>query len=527
MALDGNHVAGAGDHVGDHILIDSALATKQPSDADLTAIAALDATVAGMIATDGAGWIKKTYAQVKTALTLGNVDNTSDANKPVSTAQATAIALRAPNSRPYQFRVEDYGAVGDNSTDDTASINSAIAAAITYAQANKYYCEVLFDPTKTYLVSAATTKNTTIKGNSQIPLPVISSTGQKVVIVFKGGIDSSAFPHWLQTTPQRSGATIRSTSTAAYDATFGFPSVIGTPQPEQGYGHGGLFSNMQVVIDGLRVEVPSNPSVHAVDLQGAAQAKIISLSSGVTAQPSGAGSYVMSTNFGCGLRMPAVDNNDQCTIIDHSAQGFYRGIILGEHTIAHRLAYIYCRAGLATSVDASVHSIHVNYLSTEYCMFHVEAIGGVPLTISNWDIEDGLTPFNTNAHLYDPGNILYGEAKIVRANGASVETWVFNPNGGANFKSIVIVNSNSGGQGLGYQAMAALPASTVATQVKDANGRIIWRDVALTLTGGTVTAIVVDGHTTGLTSGTIIVPSGKTYSITYSVAPTGITAVVL
>jgi hypothetical protein len=35
-------------------------------------------------------------AQVKTALALENVDNTSDANKPVSTAQATAIALMIP-----------------------------------------------------------------------------------------------------------------------------------------------------------------------------------------------------------------------------------------------------------------------------------------------------------------------------------------------------------------------------------------------------------------------------------------------
>jgi hypothetical protein len=51
-------------------------------DADLTAIAALDSSTAGAIASDGAGWIKKTYAQFKTALALvaadvglGNVTN--------------------------------------------------------------------------------------------------------------------------------------------------------------------------------------------------------------------------------------------------------------------------------------------------------------------------------------------------------------------------------------------------------------------------------------------------------------------
>lgn len=70
----------------------------QPIDADLTAIAALDSSTSGAIASDGAGWIKKTYAQFKTALGLvkgdvglGNVDNTGDVNKPVSTAQQTAI----------------------------------------------------------------------------------------------------------------------------------------------------------------------------------------------------------------------------------------------------------------------------------------------------------------------------------------------------------------------------------------------------------------------------------------------------
>lgn len=78
------------------------IGTKQPLDADLTAIAALDSSTAGALVTDGAGWIRKTYAQLKTALGLvkgdvglGNVDNTSDANKPVSTAQQTALDLKA------------------------------------------------------------------------------------------------------------------------------------------------------------------------------------------------------------------------------------------------------------------------------------------------------------------------------------------------------------------------------------------------------------------------------------------------
>ena len=43
------------------------------------------------------------------------------------------------------------------------------------------------------------------------------------------------------------------------------------------------------------------------------------------------------------------------------------------------------------------------------------------------------------------------------------------------------------------------------------------------VSGGTVTAIAVDGTTTGLTSGTIYVPAGQDLAITYSVAPTVVT----
>lgn len=85
------------------------LAGKQPSSAKLTSIAGLDDTQTGVIATDGSGWIRKTYAALKTALGLtkadvglGNVDNTSDANKPVSTAQQTALNLKQDTSAKGQ-----------------------------------------------------------------------------------------------------------------------------------------------------------------------------------------------------------------------------------------------------------------------------------------------------------------------------------------------------------------------------------------------------------------------------------------
>jgi hypothetical protein len=69
----------------------TALNAKQPLDADLTTIAGLTATTDNIIQSVAGAWDSRTPAQVKTALSLNNVDNTSDANKPVSTATQTAL----------------------------------------------------------------------------------------------------------------------------------------------------------------------------------------------------------------------------------------------------------------------------------------------------------------------------------------------------------------------------------------------------------------------------------------------------
>lgn len=63
-------------------------------------------------------------------------------------------------------------------------------------------------------------------------------------------------------------------------------------------------------------------------------------------------------------------------------------------------------------------------------------------------------------------------------------------------------------------ATPAVPASTVAQF--NASGA----PVVVTVTGGTVTVIAVNGTATGQTSGSVTVPAGGTITLTYSVAPT-------
>lgn len=69
----------------------AALAAKQDADADLTTIAGLTATTDNFMQAKAGAWASRTITQVKTDLAISNVTNTSDANKPVSTAQQAAI----------------------------------------------------------------------------------------------------------------------------------------------------------------------------------------------------------------------------------------------------------------------------------------------------------------------------------------------------------------------------------------------------------------------------------------------------
>lgn len=77
------------------------LSAKQDADADLSAIASLTPVNNDILQRKSGAWTNRTPAQVKTDLALvkadvglGNVDNTSDASKPISTATQTALDLK-------------------------------------------------------------------------------------------------------------------------------------------------------------------------------------------------------------------------------------------------------------------------------------------------------------------------------------------------------------------------------------------------------------------------------------------------
>lgn len=117
----------------------TALDGKQPLDADLTTIAGLTATTDNILQSVAGAWASRTPAQVKTALAINNLDNTSDANKPVSSATQTALNLKANLASPAFTGTPSLptGTTGVTQTAGNSSTALATTAFVTTADALK------------------------------------------------------------------------------------------------------------------------------------------------------------------------------------------------------------------------------------------------------------------------------------------------------------------------------------------------------------------------------------------------------
>lgn len=444
--------------------------------------------------------------------------------KPVGAPAAgtTGLAADAGHVHPYhpwQFYVGAYGAKGDDSTDDTASIRNAIAAAFNYAHAGNGYAEILFDPL-TYLLSSApitgaTFNGATFQGSAQLPIPAQAETAQHLVLAFVGTRDQTALYHWHQTTPQRAGTVLRSTYAAgATIPATGEASVLGGPTPHYMGDPPSTWSNVHVVIDGVSIEVPTNPQICGFDFRciGSANVK----NAGVLALSAGTGApQIPDPNWAFGLAMPVAGNNDNCNVGWYSCEGLVYGLIVYEHVQADSVRLINCFDGLVCwSSSGFPHRNHVSYASIENCTACIVLAGSFnKLDIDVADLEWG-TGHIVNDAAATPG---IGHLGLC-ANGATGDTLSAALSTGA-----TAVNVGGGALALDIenldQRIGAVTAPTVPASGTPLTNPF-WRQAEVTVTGGTVTQIAVDGANRLVTSGTVTVPAGRTVTLTYSVAPT-------
>lgn len=284
-------------------------------------------------------------------------------------------------------------------TDDTARIQAAIDAAVAYALAHSYAATVYIPPAtgSFYGIAGPLKTGGSTLGNSQLTLPVVSTTGRKLTLTIEGAITGAGVQHWQQTLPNATGSTLVSfgmfanaTAQANSINGGGNPAVIGGPAQPGGYGVSpGNFSNLYVDIANLSIltcHSRNGLTYTGIDLSGVANARLRDLAvstSGAVAPP--AGSYqnpnLFATGLSIGILLPANGNNDNTLVKNVTIGGGYTyGMLVTEHTDIYGLRILYCWAALCpvgtyyNSVGAA-HSINGTLISIEQCTYLVYIFG--------------------------------------------------------------------------------------------------------------------------------------------------------
>jgi hypothetical protein len=426
---------------------------------------------------------------------------------------------------PHVFRPESYGALGDGVTDDTAAIQACIDDAILAAPANNYNVTVKF-MSKVYVVDTEAEIGREF-GNAMLSIPFIHAIeSPKITLTFEGAGDNAQFIYWAQGEEYSQGTVIKSTwnpttllDTDENNVGYGPPAVLGGPTNLSSF-TGETFkvlSAMHVVVDGVAIQVPHNSYLEGFNFFKMASARIKSAMtiSDRTYDSDPAMQTLPSHVFSYGLVMPDTGNNARSQIDVFVAEGVSTAVLGGEHFYAEYLGVVFCGKGLLLKGDtyattwpidgeyrASTHSAYVGRMLCEGVEDWIVNYGDFngDLVVSQLDGE-GVTNFAH--HIVDTNNLFTG---AVHMNDIFQREPVVS--GG---DKLAVYNA---GVERGAKTAPSVPTSAVAFQ------NPFWRDAAVYIHGGTVTAIEVDGLVTGLTQGMVIVPTGKSIRLTYSATPT-------
>jgi hypothetical protein len=149
-------------------------------------------------------WNGSAYIQVadKNAVGLGNVDNTSDAAKPVSTAQAAALATKATGGAIFDAR--DYGVVADGSPhNNVANLLDCFAQAYAAGAREVVLPAGVIDTSDAVIGTVTARSGATYTNNGGIPLPTgsqavtITGHGKAVTTIKLSAGFPRAFDFWF------------------------------------------------------------------------------------------------------------------------------------------------------------------------------------------------------------------------------------------------------------------------------------------------------------------------------------------
>lgn len=430
---------------------------------------------------------------------------------------ATSVTLATTASTTVTNANYGYG------TDDTAAIQTAINTAAAIIATNGKAQVILED--RVHIVAGSLYQ--TAPYNCQIQLPNLSS-GIAALEIRSRRYDIEMSPT-LTGNPTVQGCVILSSlgchsESASLVLAVGVPSVIGGPATLR---NGQAFTSLQAIVRGITFLWTHDPLGAGLDLGNCIQAEVTHCRF-TTNEPLNA--QVVPTRMGAGVIMPRVTNDALCLIDRVEFNGLRYGLVPGEHTQGGHIAAFQCFMGIGIAQNGfgttGGHACAFRVYDSEHCNI---PIGGVDSTwsgtafniaptakirIVTWEIETTTGTWATSTHVQDGSNNARIDAVFANYSVAGGVFYPITVTGGSACRLI------DGAYGAGAMTTVTLPTSGTASVVQNGSGVQAWRDTIVMVTGGTVTQIQVNGKTTGLTTGPILVPTGQTFSITYSVAPT-------
>lgn len=316
---------------------------------------------------------------------------------------AVAAAGGGTSANLPLFDVEEYGAVGDGTTDDYLAIRAAWDAMLASSVGGLIY----FPRAVTYRVDADVAGRLTVsvdEARALFPIPMRSRALTKLTYGLWGvgepyavrAADLGGTPGQVQTA---SVLRVDYSTPFTWSATDGLPSIVGATDADMTDSEGNTFSNVHFTVGNLIIRQPVNPSLCALNLEQCSTVRLRDVAVDVNAVLDDIPQPTHPT--GAGILLPRSNNNVVVDVGHVRVEGHYIALTLTEHLRADSVVPLRCLIGLAVRRPCS-HNGLVHHVKLEQCPWGIsgydpsgESPDGGVVPIPGWtgvigflDVED-------------------------------------------------------------------------------------------------------------------------------------------
>lgn len=288
------------------------------------------------------------------------------------------------NNNPKVFNVKNFGAKGDNSSNDQTAIQNTINAAVAARGGIVYFPNGVYKCSGSFVTSVGGKSCNTLL---YIPVNEYSDSANRITLIFKGESPPNFEEQGLGNVKRPTNGVIIYSTVNGSGTT---PALIASPLPTDNFF--GFFNYTNVEFYNMGFRTHNNSGMIALDLFNIAQETTdnirIDIDSGALSQtdPSGTGSI--------GFRMPKVNNHALLVNGKMLVSGYETAVLLGEHAKFDFLAIVSSIYGLVG--NAQGHSIELTTVNIECVKICMSFSGKMRVTILNYNTEH-----NFDGHWFD------------------------------------------------------------------------------------------------------------------------------